>query len=448
VHLDLLAGLLVADPLDTPALMANHCILLYAQHVFGTVPMCHEAALRATVNRFFFISPSVRRDDGDIDSETLECFAADNERERVEIFRNLTLLTALCAVVMYVLPESLLPNKHLTAPLFLQASRETLKIYEDYDLECPNWSSLSIRLFLSSAIQVATGTHGVSFHILSEAGLIAMRMRLYNEASLRGLDPVDENILRNAFWQLYVCDKTALVVKGRPVAIDEALFETKLTLKTHSQHTVPLFDYQGGSNAAKIQECLIEGFHVIRHLWAMAARVIRAMESTSGEALDLHADTGAYNQNIAQLTEAYFEVITMTSDHPLWVRSAEESSPDSNQESGDTEYQLSILQRQRTTYLITLHCIKLFVLSTAIQYNMTEVMGLSTEPLNLAMRHIELAQDFLNVLESVPFLHLQAEGEHCVSRARESLVTNILLLTRMYWNRPRKSDGLGACCLN
>jgi hypothetical protein len=152
VHLDLLAGLLVADPLDTPALMANYCILLYAQHVFGTVPMYYKAALRATVNRFFFISPSVRRDNGDINNETLECFAADNEWERVKIFRNLTLLTALYAVIIYIRPESLLPNKHLTVPLFLQTSRETLKIYEDYNLKCPNWSSLSIHLFLSSAI--------------------------------------------------------------------------------------------------------------------------------------------------------------------------------------------------------------------------------------------------------------------------------------------------------
>jgi hypothetical protein len=149
------------------------------------------------------------------------------------------------------------------------------------------------------------------------------------------------------------------------VAIDKALFKTKL-LKTHSQHTMPLFNYQGGSNAAKIQECLIKGFHVIRRLWTMAARVIRAMELTSGEASDLHADTGIYNQNITQLTEAYFEVITITSDHPISVRSAEESPPDSNQESGDTKYQLSILQRQRTTYLITLHYIKLFILNTAI----------------------------------------------------------------------------------
>ncbi|KAF9766615.1 hypothetical protein IL306_000954, partial [Fusarium sp. DS 682] len=416
VHLDLLAGLLVAAPSDTPASIANHCILLYTQYVFGTVPMCHEAALRATVNRFFFISPSDRRDNGDIDNEPLECFAADNERERVEVFRNLTILTALCAAVTYVLPESLLPKKHLTAPLFLRASRETLKIYEDYDLECPNWTSISIRLFLSSAMQVATGAHGVAFHIMSEAGLIAMRMRLYNEASLQGLDPVEENILRNAFWQLYVCDKTALVMKGRPVAIDEALFETKLTLEPHSQTTVPLFDYQQDSYGAEIQERLIEGFHVIRRLWTMAARVIRAMESSSGGALDPHSDTEAYYQTIAQMTEAYFEVITLTSNHPVWARSPEDSSLDSSQEADHSQYHFRVLQRQRTSYLITLHCIKVFVLSTAIQYNMTEVMGLSTDPLTIAMRHIELAQDFLNVLESVPFLHLQAEGEQCTGR--------------------------------
>jgi hypothetical protein len=377
--------------------------------------MCHEAALRATVNRFFFISPSDRRDNGDVDNVLLECFAADNERERVEVLRNFTLLTALCAAVTYVLPESLLPNKHLTAPLFLRASRETLKIYEDYDIACPNSTSISIRLFLSSAIQVATGTHGVAFHIICEAGLIAMRMRLYDEASLQGLDPVEENILRNAFWQLYICDKTALVMKGRPVVIDEALFETKLTLRTHSQTTVPLFYYQRDAYNAKIQERLIEGFHVIRRLWTMAARVIRAMESSSGGVLNPHLDTGAYYQNIAQLTEAYFEAITLTSNHHIWARSPEESSPVSNQEADHPQYQFSILQRQRTTYLITLHCIKIFVLSTAIQYNMTEVIGLSTDSLTLAMRHIELAQDFLDVLESVPFLHLQAEGEQCVS---------------------------------
>lgn len=151
VHQGLLAGLLAATPSDTAASIANHCIFLYTQYVFGTTPVCHEATLRATVSRFF-ISLSDGDDPAEDHARVSRCFAADNERERIGALRSLTLVAALCAAVTYVIPESLLPNKHLTAPLFLRASRETLRIYEDYDLEHPNSSSLSIRLFLSTAI--------------------------------------------------------------------------------------------------------------------------------------------------------------------------------------------------------------------------------------------------------------------------------------------------------
>ncbi|KAK2808093.1 hypothetical protein FQN50_005011 [Emmonsiellopsis sp. PD_5] len=417
VHLDLLAGLLVAAPSDTAASIANHCILLYTQYVFGTVPMCHEATLRATVSRFF-IPPS----GGDDPSEN-RAFAADNERERIGSLRSYTVLTALCAAVTYVLPESVLPTKHHIAPLFLRAAREMLRIYEDYDLEHPDSSSLIIRLFLSMAIQIATGTQGVAFHILNEAGLIAMRMRLYDESSLEGRELIEENLLRNAFWQLYVCDKTALVMKARPVTIHESLFETKLTLKTHSQNSVPLFEVGQESRGAEIEDRLVEGFHVIRRLWAMAARVIQAMESNTRRTWDAHADAQACRENIAELSEAYFEMITLTNNLPTWAQSPGESSPGVGRDAD--QHLFEILRRHRTSYLITLHCIKVFVLNTAIQCNMTEVMGLSAEPLMLAMKQIELAQDFLNVLESVPFLHLQAEGEHCAEKIRR--VGSVLL---------------------
>ncbi|KAH6879838.1 hypothetical protein B0T10DRAFT_496251 [Thelonectria olida] len=415
LHLGLLVGLLAATPSDTAASIANHCILLYTQYVFGTNPVCHEPTLRATVSRFF-----ISLSDGDNPAEDYarisRCFAADNERERFGALRSITLLTALCAAVTYVVPESLLPNKHLTAPLFLRAARETLRIYEDYDLEQPNSSSLSIRLFLSSAIQTASGKHGVAFHILSEAGLIAMRMCLYDESSLEGRDPIEETLLRNAFWQLYVCDKTALVMKGRPVTIHETLFETGLTLKAHSRNSVPLFDSGGESNGAGIEDRLLEGFHVIRRLWTMAARVIQGIESNSKRTLDAFSNTEGCRESTAQLSEAYFEMITLTNNLPALVRSPEESSPDVNREAD--QHLSDILQRQRTSYLITLHSIKVMVLNCAIRCNMTEVIGLNSEPLTLALRQMELAQDFLNALESVPFLHLQAEGEHCVEKIR------------------------------
>jgi hypothetical protein len=210
--------------------------------------------------------PSGADDLADRHARIWRCFAADTEREQVEILRSLTLLTALCADVAYVVPDSLLPDKHLIAPLFLRASRQTLRVYEDYDIEHPNSSSLSIRMLLSSAIQQATGKQEVAFHILNEAGLMAMQMRLYDESSLAGQEPMEENILRNAFWQLYVCDKTALVMKTRPVTIQEPLFEGELTLKDHSQNSVPLFVHGQEQSDAGLEYQLLERFHVIRRL--------------------------------------------------------------------------------------------------------------------------------------------------------------------------------------
>ncbi|KAG4271368.1 hypothetical protein FPRO04_14686 [Fusarium proliferatum] len=197
----LLTGLSAAIPSKPAASIADHCILLYTQYVFGTIPVCHEATVRATVGRFFIPLSDAASPADDNHARASRCFAADTERERIQALRNITLLTALCAAVSYVVPESLLAEKHLVAPLFLRAARKTLTIYQDYDLEHPDSSSLSIRLFLSSSIQTASGTHRVAFRILGEAGLIAMRMGLYDE-ELKGRNPIEETLLRNSFWQL------------------------------------------------------------------------------------------------------------------------------------------------------------------------------------------------------------------------------------------------------
>ncbi|KAL4981415.1 hypothetical protein BDW68DRAFT_183519 [Aspergillus falconensis] len=412
VHLDLLVGLLIATPSQTAASIVDHCLSLYTQYVFGAVPICHEGRLRETADRFFIL-PSGADGLADHHARIWRCFAADTERAQVEILRSLTLLTALCADVAYVVPDSLLPDKHLIAPLFLRASRETLRIYEDYDIENPNSFSLSIRMLLSSAIQQATGKKEVAFHILNEAGLLAMKMRLYNESSLAGQEPIEENLLRNAFWQLYVCDKTALVMKTRPVTIHEPLFEGELTLGDHSQNPVPLFDHGQEQTDAGLEYQLLERFHVIRRLWALAARVIQAMALNSRRASGPNSKTETSPENIAQVSEIYFELITLTNDSPASVRLPVESS--SGLPHGADQRLQHILQRQRTTYLLNLHSIKVFVLNAAITCGMPEAIGLSAEPLTLATRQIELAQDFLNVLESVSFLHLQVEGEHCVS---------------------------------
>uniref|UniRef100_A0A0B7KFX2 Uncharacterized protein n=1 Tax=Bionectria ochroleuca TaxID=29856 RepID=A0A0B7KFX2_BIOOC len=140
------------------------------------------------------------------------------------------------------------------------------------------------------------------------------------------------------------------------------------------------------------------------------------MESSSKRPGDARADTEVCHENIARLSEAYFEMIALMSNLPALTRSSGESSSDVNRDSD--QHLFDIFQRQRTSYLITLHVIKVLVLNSAIQCKMTEVIGLSADAMTLSMRQIELAQDFLNALESVPFLHLQAEGEPSVEKIR------------------------------
>ncbi|KAH7201479.1 hypothetical protein DER44DRAFT_700244 [Fusarium oxysporum] len=416
IYLDFLTGLQNSASGASSASIAHRCIFLYTRYVFGSVPLCHEASLRATVCRFFEVEQHSPCEDAlDIYRRALTCLSSENEYSAIEKLRSLTLLLALCAAVSYAVPESLLPTKHLTAPLFVKTTRELLHLYHDYDLEHPESSSLTIRMFLSSAIQTSTGTNGVAFHILNEAGLIAMRMRLYCEASLEGRDPIEQQILRNAFWQLYVCDKTVLIMGGRPVSIHETLFDTQLSLNPSSPSPVTLFEYGPELDGADIEGRLLEGFHIIRRLWAMAARVIRGMESRSIGHTDKF--TELYEEDMADLSNAYFEVITLTNCFPGWDLSPAALSPDTDCREIDKGLD-DVLQRQKTSYLISLHSIKLFVLNSAISCNMTQIVGLSAAPLSLAMRIIELAQDFFNVLETIPFLHLQAEGEQCAEKIR------------------------------
>jgi len=153
-----------------------------------------------------------------------------------------------------------------------------------------------------------------------------MRIRLYCENSLKGRDPIEQQILRNAFWQLYVCDKTILVMGGRPVSIHETLFDTQLSLKSSSQSSVTLFEHGPESSGAEIKCRLTGGFRIIRRFWAMAARVIRCMESRSTGHRDKFTDL---YQDIAVLSKAYFKTITLTNCYPAWDVSPAALSPES-----------------------------------------------------------------------------------------------------------------------
>lgn len=99
VHQDLLAELAVAAPSTTAASLGNECVYLYTQYVFGAVPMCHEASLRAAI-RQFCILPSRSDDDHRDDVHTSRCFAERDDHELLATLRSFALLAALCELCL------------------------------------------------------------------------------------------------------------------------------------------------------------------------------------------------------------------------------------------------------------------------------------------------------------------------------------------------------------
>ncbi|KAJ0128217.1 Uncharacterized protein HZ326_28682 [Fusarium oxysporum f. sp. albedinis] len=110
-----------------------------------------------------------------------------------------------------------------------------------------------------------------------------------------------------------------------------------------------------------------KGFYVMHGLWAIAAHLSQVMEWNSQGTPKIVTSVQARPESTTELSQAYFEMITLTNNFPSF-------------------HLFDILQRQWTSYLITLYSVKVLVLDSAIRCNRAEIIGLSADPLILAMR--------------------------------------------------------------
>ncbi|KAL4773306.1 hypothetical protein BDW60DRAFT_206597 [Aspergillus nidulans var. acristatus] len=121
------------------------------------------------------------------------------------------------------MPSCVLAYGKAVDRLLLKASRDMLKIYEDFDLEFPDSTSLSIRSLQSSTLQHITGRKGAAFHVLGQATLLAQSLHLYDEQAVLKNDPIESRLLRLTFWILYSDDKGGQVLGARPTVLHELL---------------------------------------------------------------------------------------------------------------------------------------------------------------------------------------------------------------------------------
>jgi hypothetical protein len=109
--------------------IADQLITLYMDYIFPISPTIHEPSIRAMV-------PLLEHDGahGGIPNSTSALQLPSTSLEDVAALRNRTLLTALCAATVLMLPTFIFPMREEIGHKFLSASRATLKLHEDYGL--------------------------------------------------------------------------------------------------------------------------------------------------------------------------------------------------------------------------------------------------------------------------------------------------------------------------
>lgn len=322
--------------------------------------------------------------------------------------RAFTLLTAVCAAIASVYPETMLPYRDLVAAPFLRASRSMLKVYEDYDTQYPISSSLSTRLLQSAALQHAAGKTSAAWHVISQAGLLVQSLRLHSEQSLAKYDPLEATLLRNNFWMLYVADKSAIAMANRPVILHEPLFDSTMDIAEKNPIRVPLLDPSMRNLPDSFEDTLMEGFHLIRRCWASASRLLLVIRSKSqNTALD-DPIVYANKADRESMTKMYAEVMGLLDGLPSWLESPDTVKLDPRY---DVAFQRSCFWTQKARLVAMCQSMRIMVLRQCIDHGLTELIGLDDDPLTLATEQTNIAHDVVQGLKSLPFQYIQTHGE-------------------------------------
>jgi hypothetical protein len=403
IHKALRSTLCLVLPADTVLQAVNGYIDMFTQYHFPNSPFIFESTLRSCASLLEHV------DDGAY-SVVLS--------DQLETMRKFTLITAMCAMVTSVMPESSVRNRHLLSVSFLHASRAMLHAYLDQDLEHPDSSSLIIRTWHSIALQNTSGKTGPAWHQHGEAALLAQRLRLQEEASFSRFPKKESQLLRAIFWQLYLTDVAAIATDTRPPIFHEAFSCGGPDVHQQGSQDEPFLDPRRLHNEGSLETRLITSWHYKIRIWSLAATIIRDVKRLENGPSGLIPDAGLTEEGASaskDLVHAYLRYSGLLDDLPVWIQ-----KPDEAPDSADKQvraYQSTCFWMQRCSIVSAFHCLKLIILQRCVEYGRPSVMGLTSNESTLAMKKIDIAYDFLRELQRVPFMCLKLQGEIQVSQA-------------------------------
>lgn len=406
---DLLSALGKALPYVPLEDVLSSCIDLYMQWEFPTSPIICEPIVRQMKHA---VVPILRRETS-LPSDSVPS----HSNSDIPTIRAFALLTALCAVVSSTLPVEIFPGGAALAMPFLRTSREALRLYQDYDIEHPESSSIIIRYFHSNALH-ALGKTSVSWHAMGEALRLVQEMRLYDEESFRNLEWPEAQLRRNTFWHLYIGDKSASILNKVPIPLHQICLDTPITTIFEETEDCKLIEAGPESETADFERRLRQCFNLCFQLWYTASEMLVDLNFLSrlyDKSRSLHSVTSNDASELKKSTmQLYFDFTSFLRNCPTWVRDPKTAFSGTLSEA-TAQFRIRAIFIQKANLFVTFHTLRLVLLNRFSERGFIEVLGLIDDSMMLAMRKVEIASDLLEAVSDIPFEALQANGEPCVN---------------------------------
>lgn len=244
-------------------------------------------------------------------------------------------------------------------------------------------------------------------------------MRLQDESSYLGLDPIEALLRRTAFWQLSTGDKSYAVLNAQPYNFHQWNFDKPFSVSEVAEDEDRFLDYSLLHNSPRLAACVIVGFNLISRIFAratdflMSLRLLTDFVSTSGGNSELIRGQKAH------LEESDFKFHKLLNNIPQWLQQPESFDFSAFGNEAVAAYAREYVWIQYTNIHLTFRALRLILVQKALDAGFVDLIGYSPEPALIAFHKLDLARDVLTMIRAVPFEAIKANGESMVEKIRQ-----------------------------
>jgi hypothetical protein len=253
---------------------------------------------------------------------------------------------------------------------------------------------------------------------MGEAIRLALEMRLYDEASLAGLDPAEAQLRRTVYWQLHTGDRSAAILNERPFSLHHLTLDAPLSLRHLSDEDTHLLDPRKPWNTPAFVQCINAGFNLSTRLFSCAAAVLLGLRQLEDFTLSPSGAADLVRGQEAAMIDAVLDFRRVLDDMPPWLERPWLAELGDDRDSADR--QRDALWAQHVNLKLTFHCLRLILLQRAAATGRASLLGFGGDPRLLAMQETDVARDMLACIQAAPFQALQINGEPCVEKIRQA----------------------------